>query len=268
MSLFSSPQKWTSPSGKFELDLAAGFIPGLRGVGKFGRAPAAVDAGSTDIWDYAATQNIWLAPTAARIHTLVSSQAADDGDPVGVGAQIVRVYYLPDWDSMETYEDVTLNGITGVAMLNAAVMINRMKVIAHGTTNVNVGNITATAADDATITATILVGNGQTQMAIMGVSSLETAYVLSMYGSLLQGVGATVGGNLFLLACVLPETEPDQFITKHSDSMYAAGTSDQRHKFGVAKTVEGPAIIKVAGTASAAGTDVSGGFDIAIARTS
>ena len=87
----------------------------MSAVNKFGQATNGVQVTDTDIWDRAdaaATQQIWLGPTSARIHTIVSSDAADDGAPegAGAGAQAIRIWYLPDWDTKEAVEDVVLNG--------------------------------------------------------------------------------------------------------------------------------------------------------------
>lgn len=73
----------------FMLEVAAGNVPGNKSVNKFGRSTNVDNDVATDIWDRAnAThdQDIWIAPTQARIHNIASTSANDDGDPVGVGA--------------------------------------------------------------------------------------------------------------------------------------------------------------------------------------
>jgi hypothetical protein len=169
--------------------LVDGHISGYRTVNKFGRANN-VDAAPTDIWDMANTvqdEALWVAPTQARIHDIVSTDAGDDGDPAGVGARTLRVFGLTDWDTAEVSEDIVLNGTTNVPTVNAYVIIHRMMVLTKGATSVNVGNITATAQTDGTVTAEIYAGQGQTQMAIYGIPSTQAAYMTAYWASLNKG---------------------------------------------------------------------------------
>ena len=138
-----------------KLAVSAGLVPGQYPINKYGSTSFADTNVLTDVWDV--DQPVWLPPTAPRIHTLYSTSDEDSGPggtvAQGDGAQEVRVWYLPDWDTKEATEDVVMDGTSGsgggVAMLNEAVIIHRMKVVPSLPTQApipNVGSITAVAA--------------------------------------------------------------------------------------------------------------------------
>jgi hypothetical protein len=233
------------------------------GVNKFGRSTN-VDSGvDTDIWDGAnATddQDIWVAPTQARVHNIVSTSTSDDGDPVGVGARTLRVYGLTAWDSPETSEDIIMNGTTDVATTNSYVIIHRMKVLTKGATSSNVGVITATAVTDGTITAQINAGNGQTLMAIYGIPSGYTFYMTELYASILK-TGATGLADCSLLFNPEPDAELTNFLVKHTFGAVSTGSSNVPKQFKPYNPFVGPGILKVQANGSAANLDVSAGFD-------
>ena len=254
------------PTGDTALALARGDVTGLSGVNKFGRATN-VDSGvATDVWDGAnATDDVdvWLAPTASRTHQVASSSTADDGDPAGAGAQIVTIYGLQTWASSESSESVTLDGTTNVPTANTYVIIHRMIVTAWGTSGPNVGKITATADTDSTVTAQINAGEGQTQMAVYGVPSGQTAYVQGYYASAIKGTTA-LSVSVKLLVNPVPDTVTTGFLTKHINGLATEGTNALHHCFYPYFSVTGPAIIKLQADSSAADTDVSGGFDLVL----
>jgi len=248
-------------------ELALGNIPGRSPTNKFGAAPSGIQTSLVDIWDLAdaaPTQQIWLAPTAARIHTIASDSVEDD---VGQdGTDKVRVWYLADWDSLEAYEDVEgdING--GIAMDNAAVIIHRMKAIAQATTvgvGVNVGTITATAAGDATITAVILPANGQTEMAIYGVPSMQVALLHTWHAQISRAISATV--DFTLRVNENPDVQTVAFARKDDISLSNTGTSSEHRTFASPKRFDGPCIIKVQGLSSALDVDGEAGFDLELA---
>jgi len=177
----------------YGLAVARGLVTGQSSVNKFGAAPDGIQTSATDVWSLAnstPTQQIWLAPTAARIHAIVSTSANDDGDPVGTGARTIRIYGLQTWDTAETSEVVTLNGTGAVNTANSYVIIHRMKVLTMGASGPNVGTISATAATDNTVTAVILPGDGQTEMAIYGVPSVQDFYLTRWSGAIGKSTAA------------------------------------------------------------------------------
>lgn len=248
------------------LHIPAGTYPGYASVNKFGRAPSGGQTTDTDIWDRAdatPTQQVWTAPTQARVHAIASTDDTDGktGAPNSVGARTLRVYGLTGWDAAEVSEDITLTGTDAVNTTNSYVIIHRMKVLTKGGTNVNVGTITATAATDSTVTAAILPGEGQTQMAIYGIPSTQKAYMTRYYGSAIQAAAAC-RGEVVLRVNPEPDAELTKFIVKHTNGWDTTATSYVLHDFAPYFKVDGPAIIKITALSSAADTDFSAGFDL------
>jgi len=249
-------------TGNTSLDIPSGALSRFSSVNKFGRSTN-VDSGvATDIWDRANPthdQAIWLAPTAARIHAIASSDANDDGDPAGTGARTVQVFGLKTWDSEETSEVVTLNGITGVNTANSYVIIHRIKCLTWGSAGPNVGTITATAATDGTVTAQINPLEGQTQMAIYGIPSIRTAYLTQFYSSLLRSVAAS--GDMTLLFNPIPDVDPLHYLVKHTWSIHST-EGERKHPYDPYSAFTGPGILKIQAAGSANNCDVSAGFDL------
>lgn len=246
------------------LELASGRIPGHSGVNKFGHALNGVQTTFTDLWpraDATPTQQVWLAPTAARVHAIVSSSTSDDGDPVGVGARTVRIWGLTSWSAKETYEDVTLNGTNAVNTTESYVMINRMKVTSSGATNINVGTITATAATNNTVTALIAVGEGQTQQLIYGVPSTQTAYMVDTGLSMIDATAATrIEWAIFVNE--FPHLQPTIFIQKYVSHLANNGSSRVIRDWHPYFAIPGPAIVKVMAYANTADVSAAGTFDM------
>lgn len=251
-------------STEYALQVARGLVSGATQINKFGAAPSGIQTTASDLWsrcDSTPTQQIWLAPTAARIHALVSSSASDDGDPVGVGARTMRIYGLKTWDLAETSEDIILNGTTPVNTVNSYVIIHRMKVLTSGATGINVGTITATAATDSTVTAVILPGDGQTEMAIYGVPSIQSFY-LTRWGVGIDRSGGVVATCDFELRVnENPNVQTLNFLRKDDMAVQSTGSNWGERNYGNPVKFAGPCIVKVQGIASANDTDGKSGFD-------
>ena len=243
----------------YALEVARGNVTGVTALNKFGRCTNVDSAVDTDIHDGASVAGganiIWDAPAAGSIHAIVSDSANDtDG---GTGAYSVRVYGLTDWDTPETSEIVTLAGTTPVNTVGSYVIIHRVRC-AYGvnSTGGNAGIITATAG--AVTTAQILVGEGQTQMAIYGIPSTQTLYINDIYGGVNK---ATAGSaNITLLFNPSPNLSLATFLVKTTFPTNSAGETMSERVFTPPAGYAGPGIIKVQAAGSANNLDVSAGF--------
>jgi len=96
---------------------------------------------------------------------VVSDDVADDGDPVGTGMRTITVQGIADSVTFaEIEQTVTLNGVTPVALPIDMFRINRMFGASAGSTESNVGTITAEQAG--TVISQINPTRGQTLQAI------------------------------------------------------------------------------------------------------
>jgi hypothetical protein len=251
------------------LEIPRGCISNMVSVNKFGRSTN-VDSGvATDVWDRATSacaEAIWTAPTQARVHNIASLSASDDGSPVGSGARTVQIFGLLDWDTAEVSETLTLNGTNNVASASAYVIIHRMKILTSGSLGPNASPIKATAVTDGTVTAQINSGAGQTQMAIYGIPSTQTAYMTGFYGSVLR---ASLGVNeqhvdMSLLYNPEPGDNANTYLVKHTTGAGTRAQSPFRHPYNPYKTFAGPGILKLQAIGSANDLDVSAGFDLVL----
>jgi len=251
-------------------EIALGNVSGKTHNNKYGRAIDGVQTTPTDIWDRSdasPTQQLWIAPTTARVHTITSSSGVDDGTPEGdgVGAQAVRVWGLKTWDLAETSEDVVLNGTANATTSNSYVIIHRMKIIPVGTTYAtNTGNITATAVSDGTVTAQISAMQGQTLMAIMGIPSIQTGlmtgYEVSSHNT--GNPSTVVETDFTMFINERPDLNVGVFINKSNVGLIAAGSSVFPKDYKPYLNIPGPAIIKFQAISTLADTEGVAEFDI------
>lgn len=214
-------------------------------VFKFGRALDCDSAIPTDVWDGAdgvTSTDIWVPPTAARIHNIVSTAAAD-ADPAGTGLRTLRVSGLTSWAASEVSEDVVMNGVGPVATVNAYVVIHRMRGLTFGSGQTNAGIITATAAADATITAAIQAGQSQTQMAIYAVPSTQTLLVTMEDVSAIAGTGPAVNVDVSFMVLENAGTLEAGWVVKNTYRVTGADAWHQEHKPEI--PFPGPLIAKI-----------------------
>lgn len=248
-----------------KLEIARGNVEGQTGVNKFGHNIEIDNGVTADIWDGGHTlvnggvSLLWVAPSQARIHDIVSDSASDAA--AGVGARTLRIYGLTDWDMAEVSEDIILNGTTNVATSNAYVIIYRMLMLTWGATNVNVGTIKATARTDNTITAQIRASQGQTRMAIYGVPSVQKAYMGMWRASIARAIGTA---GIHLMFNSRPGDELTNFLIKDTIGLETTGTSALVIPYYTPKVFAGPGIIKIQAQSTIDNLDVSAGFDLVL----
>lgn len=243
------------------LDISMGKISGFVPIYQLGRAPDGLQTTATDLWDRGdatPTQQVWVAPTTARVHAVVSSSASDAS--AGVGARTIRVYGLTAWTAKETTEDITMNGVTPVNTVSSYVIIYRMRVLTKGATSSNVGTITATAATDATITAIIRPLIGSTEMAIFGWPSTQILYVKNWKASINKSSGAVSHATYQLLYNPEPNTQLTNFIELDLTGRQSTGLSSGSDVFDPYLKLAGPGILKIQAISSANDLDSSAAF--------
>lgn len=141
----------------FGAEVAIGNYRNWLAENKFASNPL-VGTSYEDVWQQGGTE-VYL--SSAETMNIVSTDAADDGDPAGTGAQTVRIYGLDNnYDMID--ETVTMNGTTNVLTTNSYLRVYRMIVTAAGSGGINAGDITATASSAGTVHAKIAIGDNQT----------------------------------------------------------------------------------------------------------
>lgn len=245
-------------------ELSRGNISGAKSINKFGLNGVIASGAVADIWSHGQTGGvlIWVAPTAARTHTIASTDADDTSG--GDGARTVKIFGLTDWDSTEVDETVTMNTASPPVTSNSYVIIHRMLVMTSGgavAAQVNQGVITATATSDGTITAQIEVGDGQTEMAIYGIPSIETMYIDAIGYSVNKAGGATGLIDVDLLTNQEPDSQLLSFRHQHHTGYQTVGTSVFAYPFTPPRKIAGPAIVKMQAISGTNSMSISGWFD-------
>jgi len=248
----------------FGLEVVRGRWPGISSVNKFGETTDADSGILTDIWsgaDGVTSTDIWVPPTQARVHALVSTSDLDSDsggvNPQSTGMRTCRVLGLQDWDSAESSEDVTLDGTTAVNTANSYVIIHRIIGLTFGSGETNAGIITATAATDNTVTAVIPVGEGQTFMVIYGVPSIQTLHITHLETSM-SGVGTAIATGRLI---VRENADQADFGDIHKDHFRFTELSPLHREYTIPKSFTGPLIAKIQVTTNTNNSIVSGGFD-------
>jgi len=252
---------WDIRSADFLIDVAAGKIPGVSAINKFGQNDD-VDTGTVPetVWNGPTAR--WVPPTAARIHQIASTDNTADNSG-GTGALTVVVMGL-DENWVEQQEVVTLNGTTDVPTVNAYTRIFRLGVATAGSGKTNAGTITATADTDATVTAQIAVGDSSSQMAVWTVPAGKTALIVTAFGAVHRQGAGSKGAMVEIALHVttgLNAANPVE-VNAQTFALGVDGTSGINYSYRLPKRVDGPADIEVVVPyVSDSDLVVSAGFD-------
>jgi len=131
-----------------------------------------------------------------------------------------------------------------------------------GASGPNVGTISATAATDNTVTAVILPGDGQTEMAIYGVPSTQIALLHRWSANIDKASGLVATIDYQLRVNENPNVQTTGFLRKDDLSVQSNGSSEAERIFSIPMRFDGPCIIKIQGIASTADSDGEAGFDL------
>lgn len=231
------------------IEVAAGNVSEASTLNKFGRNLDIDTAAEEDVWSYG---GLWVPPTTARVHAITAGAA--DVAVTGTGARTLEIQGL-DATFASVTETVNLNGATPVNTAYSYVIIHRMIVKTAGSGGKNAGIILATAATDATITASIEVGYNQTLMAIYQVPAGKSLYMSGYYASINATTAAKA--DVFLWAKPFGET----WQIKHVQGIDSSGNGVLDRIFCPPVKFAEKTIVRISATVSANNTDVSAGFD-------
>jgi hypothetical protein len=147
----------------FELQVSRGQVDGHSSLNIFGNTTALGSTAFGPLWEgLTGSGGAYAYPASAVVMTLSSSSASDTAVTIrveGLGAGFV-----------EQYEDVVLNGTTGVNTTLSFLRINRMETMSGNA----VGAVSA--INGGTTYAKITAGNGVTQMSLYTVPAGYTFY--------------------------------------------------------------------------------------------
>lgn len=163
----------------YGLHVAAGKIPGVSIVHKYGRNPD-IDSGFETLWNGGGDYTGFDA-TGEELVTVVSTSTADD--EVGTGAQMVVLYGL-DVAGVEISEEVILDGTTPVDSDLLYWRLHRIKCTNVGSGGVNAGVITVRQkVTTANIFAVLPIGYGSSMIAAYTIPAGKTGYFESWFAA-------------------------------------------------------------------------------------
>lgn len=209
-----------------------------------------------------------ISETELSIHTIHHGTTVENGTTyrivtsAGTGNAVSHIKLGYQLDGTAVTEFVIMNGTTNVNTTAEFYRINRIHIHGVGSNGTNVGTITATAATDATVTAEIPAGAGQTLMAIFYIPQGFTGYMYNYFVSVYRATKAADAQVEARLMSELWGTHNDGKMTEHITGVSIDGTI---HNFNPPKRfAQGTDIWLDVVSATDTDMSVSGGFDIVL----
>lgn len=207
-----------------------------------------------DIWEGAGGSGTNLEiphPVAAGIQMeLVSSDANDDGAPVGTGARTVKIHYL-DANFVEQTETIILNGTTPVNTVATDIRrVQSMQVITVGSLGKSAGIITLETTDSATEYCRIRLGFGISLKGEWTVPLGKTAYITQWSAGAIIGTANIRAEFILKITSELTGDLLTDIFAEKDTMRLTAG--DHPHKYDIPFEIPATADVKVAVISSAA----------------
>lgn len=121
----------------------------------------------------------------------IVSDSTDDTNSSGTGLRLAVIYGVDsNWD--EVIEVIAMNGTTTVTSINSYLGVNRLTIYTSGSSESNVGTITATATTSGNTMAQMPAGQGTTQQCIFYIPRNHQFITTWLYLSAIKSSG---GGN-------------------------------------------------------------------------
>jgi len=250
-----------------QAQMSLGLDPRFQADTKFGEAPSGVQTTRTSVWDRAdavPTQQLWLPPTASRIHSIVST-SQNDGNAAGddSGALTVRIWGVSNWKQadLETSETIVMNGTSAVNTVNSYVCIHRMRVTSAGSIHDAVGTISATAAVDGTVTAVIRPLRGSSHMAIRAVPAGWRCMIYQWYAQIDKASGSAASCEFDLEDWDFADSDTN-YVKNVRDviGVQSTGSSSHQKDYPFPLRFTGPCVVHISATASTADVDGEASF--------
>jgi hypothetical protein len=223
-------------------------------IQKFGENRDIDSSAIEDVWSYG---GIRPKPGAAEAFNIVSTSANDTA--AGTGCRLLLVQGLDaDYNLQEEY--ISMNGTTPVQTVNTYRNIHRMLSGLIGSTESNVGVITATGASSSNVMASIPATYNITQMTHFMVPKGYTGYILDLNCSVYKADGAGVRNGEVSLYIQIPD------FAEFRTQVYGLQSNTISIKYETGIRVREKSLIWLEALCGANNTSVSGQYQLLMIR--